>query len=80
MKLKTVNSKADTAGKLEALSKILAQAIDDTEDLDVLARLAKQYRDTVLKLAGIKGVETDDDDIGRILAEREAEGKPGAVR
>lgn len=43
------------------------------------APLAKQYRETLKEIEEIEGVNTNDE-IGDILAEREADGKAGAVR
>ena len=43
------------------------------------APLAKQYRETLKEIEEIEGVNTNDE-IGDILAEREADGKSGAVR
>lgn len=44
------------------------------------ASLAKQYRETIKEIEEIEGTQDDDDDIGKILADREADGKAGAVR
>ena len=41
---------------------------------------AKQYRETIKEIEEIRGVADDDDEIGRILSTREADGKSGAVR
>ena len=43
------------------------------------APLAKQYRETLKEIEEREGVNTNDE-IGDILAEREADGKAGAVR
>ena len=44
------------------------------------ASLARQYRETLREIEEIEGGESTDDEIGEILSEREADGKPGAVR
>lgn len=44
------------------------------------ASLAKQYRETIREIEEIEGVVDDGDEIAEILAGREADGKPGAVR
>ena len=44
------------------------------------ASLAKQYRETIREIEEIEGVTDDGDEIAEILAGREADGKPGAVR
>lgn len=46
-----------------------------------LAGLAKQYRETIREIEEIEGsVKEPDDEISKILAQRAAAGKPGAVR
>ena len=45
-----------------------------------LAALARQYREALKEIEEIEGAEQDDDEISRILSERAAAGKPGAVR
>lgn len=44
------------------------------------AALAKQYRETLKEIEEIEGAGEPDDEIGKILQGREADGKPGAVR
>lgn len=46
----------------------------------MIAQLAKQYRDTVSEIEEIERENLLDDEIGDILAERAAAGKPGSVR
>ena len=45
-----------------------------------LSSLAKQYRETIREIEEIEGMAVSDDEIGDILAARDAAGKPGAVR
>ena len=45
-----------------------------------MPQLAKQYRDTIREIEEIEGAEQNGNEIGAILAERKADGKPGAVR
>ena len=49
-------------------------------DQKALPAMAKQYRETLKEIEEIEGTQDDDDDIGKILADREADGKAGAVR
>lgn len=42
--------------------------------------MAKQYRETIREIEEIEGVSADGDEISEILTNREADGKPGAVR
>lgn len=46
----------------------------------LVPQLSKQYRETIRELEEIRGVIDDDDEINKILAAREVNGKPGAVR
>ena len=66
--------------QLMVLSVVLSNAIETCENPAALASLAKQYRETIKEIEEIKGVNDTDDEIGEILAGREADGKPGAVR
>ena len=45
-----------------------------------LATLSRQYRETIREIEEIEGTSDDTDEIGAILAERQQDGKPGAVR
>ncbi len=65
--------------KLKELEIRLYDAME-TADYKTLPGLAKQYRETIREIDEIEGVNDTDDEIGEILAEREADGKPGAVR
>jgi len=78
-KLKTVTCKGTRLEQLKALARILAEKLDDPEEQNT-AQLAKQYRETVNDIAEIEEYEDVDDELGRILSERESDGKPGAVR
>ncbi len=80
-KLQTAAKKDNHLDQLKTLSVILAKAIDETQDNpERLAPLAKQYRETVREIEEIEGANAGDDEIGNIIANREADGKPGAVR
>jgi len=78
-KLKTVTCKGTRLEQLKALARILAEKLDNPEEQNT-AQLAKQYRETVNDIAEIEEYEDVDDELGRILSERESDGKPGAVR
>ena len=73
-------SKKDQLTKLKALLAILAEAIDAKPGARDLAQLSKQYRDTLAEIERLEGGDNDDDDIGAIIAQRAADGLPGAVR
>ena len=66
--------------QLIALRDLLAEAIDSCESKRDLAALARQYRDTIKEIEEIEGTGNANDEISEILAERAADGKPGAVR
>ena len=66
--------------QMEQLAKVLASGIDACEDCRALPQLTKQYRETIREIEEIEGANDDGDEIGDILAERESDGKPGAVR
>jgi hypothetical protein len=78
-KLKTVTCKGTRLEQLKALAQILAEKLDNPEEQNT-AQLARQYRETVNDIAEIEEYEDVDDELGRILSERESDGKPGAVR
>ena len=65
--------------KLKALERQLRAALKECESKE-LAALAKQYRETIREIEEIEGVTDDGDEIAEILAGRQADGKPGAVR
>ena len=66
--------------QLKALLEVLAASIDDKPGARDLAQLSKQYRETLKEIEEMEGVAKDNDEIGELLAERAADGKPGAVR
>lgn len=80
MKMKSVTTRGDRLKQLKTLAGILAQNIDDCEDLRALPQLAKQYRETIREIEDLEGAQNHGDEIGEILAQRQADGKPGAVR
>lgn len=80
MKMKSVTTRGDRLKQLKTLAGILAQNIDDCEDVRALPQLAKQYRETIREIEEIEGAQNHGDEIGEILARRQADGKPGAVR
>lgn len=66
--------------QLQLLANRLAMEIEQCDDPRLMPQLAKQYRETVRELDEAKGAGQDDDEIGEILAQREVDGRPGAVR
>lgn len=80
MPLYTVSKKGNRLEQLKKLRDMLAKAIDKCESMRDLATLSRQYRETIREIEEIEGVENDGDEIGAILAARESDGKPGAVR
>lgn len=80
MKMKSATAKGNRLQQLKILAGILAQNIDDCEDLRALPQLAKQYRETIREIEELEGAQNHGDEIGEILAQRQADGKPGAVR
>lgn len=79
-KMKTVTARGTRLQKLKNLAAVLAESIDECESLRILPQLAKQYRETIREIEEIEGAEHHGDEIGAILAQRQADGKPGAVR
>ena len=79
-KMKTVTSRGDRLKQLQTLAKVLAANIDECENPSALPPLAKQYRETIREINDIMGDTDNGDEIGEILAQRTADGKPGAVR
>ena len=69
----------DRLEKLKALEAKIYVAMQTADDRSLPA-LAKQYRETIREIEEIEGAEAQDDEIGEILSERAADGKPGAVR
>ena len=80
MTMKSVTAKGNRLKQLKTLAGILAQNIDDCEDVRALPQLAKQYRETIREIEELEGAQNHGDEIGEILAQRQADGKPGAVR
>lgn len=78
--MKSITAEGTRLEQLEQLAKVLAAGIDACEDCRALPQLTKQYRETILEIEEIKGADDDGDEIGKILAQRESDGKPGAVR
>ena len=66
--------------QLQLLANRLATEIEKCDDPRLMPQLAKQYRETVKELEEAKGAGQDEDEIGEILAQREVDGRPGAVR
>lgn len=66
--------------QLKELLLVLAEQIDSKPGARDMASLARQYRETLKEIEEIEGSEDNDDDIGQLLAKREADGKTGAVR
>lgn len=83
-KMSTVTANGNRLEQLENLSKILGAQIDrctsDTDSAKMLPQLARQYRETIREIEEIRGMEKDDDEIGEILSNRNADGKPDAIR
>ena len=79
-KMKTVTLHGTRLEQLKALAKVLAENIDLCETPSALPPLAKQYRETAAEIEQIKGATQNDDEIGEVLAQRQADGKPGAAR
>jgi hypothetical protein len=66
--------------QLKELLLVLAEQIDSKPGARDMASLARQYRETLKEIEEIEGTTDNDDDIGQLLAKREADGKAGAVR
>ena len=83
-KMSTVTANGNRLEQLENLSKILGAQIDrctsDTDSAKMLPQLARQYRETIREIEEIRGMEKDNDEIGEILSNRNADGKPDAIR
>ena len=78
--MKSITARGTRLEQLKQLAKVLAGSIDACEDCRALPQLTKQYRETIREIEEIEGADNDGDEIGEILAERENDGKPGAVR
>ena len=79
-KIKTVTARGSRLAQLKALAKVLAEGIDSCQDPRALPSLARQYRETIREIEEMEGAPSDDDEVGAILAQRQQDGKPGAVR
>lgn len=66
--------------QLRALAFVLAAEIDNCVSAAAMPALAKQYRETIREIDELEGAQDHGDEIGEMLAQREAHGKPGAVR
>ena len=66
--------------QLKELLIILAKEIDGKPGARDMASLVKQYRETIREIEEIEETEDNDDDIAELLAQRDADGKAGAVR
>ena len=62
MTMLSVTRKGDPEQQLTELAKRLAAAIDRCDDAGKLANLARQYRETILRLPELKAGDGDDDD------------------
>ena len=84
-KMTTATGTGSRLEPLENLAKVVAKqtavcANGLGDGAKLMPPLAKQYRETIKEIEEIRGVADDDDEIGRILSTREADGKSGAVR
>lgn len=78
--MKSITARGTRLEQLKTLARVLAVNIDSCKDAKTLPQLAKQYRETIREIEEIEGAADDTDEISEILAERENDGKPGAVR
>ena len=74
------SKKGNRLDQLKVLREKLAKAIETCESMRDLAALSRQYRETIAEIEMLEGQDGNDDEIGDILRQREAAGKPGAVR
>ena len=80
MDMQEVTSQGSRLAQLKTLAAILAESIDNCQQVRVLPQLAKQYRETVREIEEIEGTQNHGDEISQILEGRKADGKPGTVR
>lgn len=80
MEMQEVTSQGGRLDQLKTLAAILAESIDNCQQVRVLPQLAKQYRETVREIEEIEGTQNHGDEISQILEGRKADGKPGTVR
>lgn len=78
--MKSITARGTLLEKLKQLAKVLAANIDGCDDPKNLPQLAKQYRETIREIEEIEGAADNGDEVSEILAERQNDGKPGAVR
>lgn len=78
--MKSITARGTRLEQLKQLAKVLAAGIDTCKDCRALPQLTKQYRETIREIEEIEGAKDDTDEIGAILAQREHDGKSGAVR
>lgn len=82
-KMSTVTANGDRLDQLENLARILAAQIDrcaaEPDSAKTMPQLARQYRETIREIEEIRGMEKDDE-IGEILSNRNADGKPNTIR
>lgn len=74
------NGEVTRLERLVALRDRLETAIDECESMRDLAALSRQYRETLREIEELDGGNRSVDEIGEILAMRDAHGEPGAVR
>jgi hypothetical protein len=70
----------DRLDQLLILRDKLANAIDICESMRDLAALSRQYRETLREIEESEARETDENEIEKLLEERQIDGKSGAVR
>ena len=78
--MKRATARGGRLEQLKTLAGVLAENIDSCDDIRSMSSLAKQYRETIREIEEIEGAQNHGDEIGEILAQRKADGKPGAVR
>lgn len=80
----TATKKEHRLQQLRLLAVNLAEKIDmcmeGEEESKLLPQLSKQYRETVKEIEELEGMEDTDDEISKLLTQRSADGKSGAVR
>lgn len=65
--------------KLKELEVELYGRMSEADDKSI-ASIAKQYRETIKEIEEIEGNEDNGDEIAKLLSDRSADGKSGAVR
>lgn len=70
----------DELTQLKSLLWVLARAIDEKPGARDLAQLAKQYRETLARIAEMEGMNDNTDEISAILEKRKADGKSDSIR